>query len=222
MTMAMCSPASSSCNCSQRRVCSRASRLTLALINGNCSAGVSPSSERVSTPLRNCPRRPATRTMKNSSRLLAEIETKRTRSSSGCAALEASSRTRRLNSSQDNSRLMKRLGEWRRFSSESEGSAYRESTITGTLASVMNFQPPIIKANCEIVATTFDPQDKSVNDPHHFRRNRCLRRECLDGTRNNSPASARVTGRPRARPSRSNAATSRAAAAKERSMRAER
>src|SRR4028119_1923463 len=38
--------------------------------------------------------------MKNSSRLLAEIDRKRSRSSSGCEVLQASSRTRRLNASQ--------------------------------------------------------------------------------------------------------------------------
>src|SRR5690242_1165230 len=43
--------------------------------------------------------------MKNSSRLLAEIERNRTRSSSGCLGLQASSRTRRLNASQLSSRL---------------------------------------------------------------------------------------------------------------------
>ncbi len=86
------------------------------MISGNCSSGDRPSSEGVSTPLRTWPQMPATRTMKNSSRLLAEIETKRTRSSSGWLALAASSSTRRLNSSQDNSRLMNLLGEARRAS----------------------------------------------------------------------------------------------------------
>ena len=46
------------------------------------------------------PCRPATRTMKNSSRLLPEIDRKRSRSSSGCAGLHASSSTRRLKASQ--------------------------------------------------------------------------------------------------------------------------
>ena len=41
--------------------------------------------------------RPATRTMKNSSRLSAEIDRKRSLSSSGCLELRASSRTRQLN-----------------------------------------------------------------------------------------------------------------------------
>src|SRR3954454_11280766 len=43
--------------------------------------------------------------MKNSSRLLAEIDRKRTRSSNGWLGLLASSRTRRLNASQLSSRL---------------------------------------------------------------------------------------------------------------------
>src|SRR5579885_20366 len=48
--------------------------------------------------------------MKNSSGLLAEIDRKRNGSSSGWLRLPASSSTRRLNSSQESSRLMKRVG----------------------------------------------------------------------------------------------------------------
>src|SRR5271170_4649701 len=50
----------------------------------------------------------ATRTAMNSSRLLAEIARKRTRSNSGWRGLAASSITRRLKASHDTSRLMKR------------------------------------------------------------------------------------------------------------------
>ena len=53
---------------------------------------------------------PATRTIWNSSRLLAEIDRKRSRSSSGWRSLSASSSTRALKASQDSSRLMKRSG----------------------------------------------------------------------------------------------------------------
>src|ERR1700733_9863675 len=49
--------------------------------------------------------------MKNSSRLVAEIERNRSRSSSGWLAFADSSNTLRLNSSHDNSRLMNRSGE---------------------------------------------------------------------------------------------------------------
>src|SRR4051794_17069485 len=48
--------------------------------------------------------------MKNSSRLLAEIDRNRMRSSSGWASLPASSSTRMLNCSQLTSRLTKRAG----------------------------------------------------------------------------------------------------------------
>src|SRR6516164_10170622 len=48
--------------------------------------------------------------MKNSSRLLAEIDRNRTRSSSGWLGLSASSSTRRLKWSHDNSRLTNRSG----------------------------------------------------------------------------------------------------------------
>ena len=60
-------------------------------------------------PARTCARRPATRTMKNSSRLFAEIDRNLNRSMSGCSRL-ADSRTRRLKPSHDSSRLMKRSG----------------------------------------------------------------------------------------------------------------
>ena len=49
--------------------------------------------------------------MKNSSRLLAEIDRKRSRSSSGWRGFSASSSTRSLKASQDSSRLKKRSGE---------------------------------------------------------------------------------------------------------------
>ena len=61
-------------------------------------------------PSRTCAPRPATRTMKNSSRLLAEIARNLSRSSSGLRRLADSSSTRRLKFNQDNSRLMKRSG----------------------------------------------------------------------------------------------------------------
>ena len=57
-----------------------------------------------------CSRRPATRTMKNSSRFDAKIARNLTRSSSGFVSFCASSSTRALNSSQLNSRLMKCSG----------------------------------------------------------------------------------------------------------------
>ena len=62
-------------------------------------------------PTRRWPFSPATRTMKNSLRLFAEIERKRTRSSRGWRGLDASSSTRSLKASHDSSRLMKRAGE---------------------------------------------------------------------------------------------------------------
>src|SRR3546814_15552595 len=69
-----------------------------------------PSADGSSIPWSCCPLSPATRTMKNSSRLLPEIDRKRSRSSSGCAGLRASSITRRLTASHDSSRLKKRSG----------------------------------------------------------------------------------------------------------------
>ena len=72
-------------------------------------ASARPGSVRASLP-RIWPTRPATRTMKNSSRLLPDIDRKRRRSSSGWLGLRASSSTRMLKYSQDSSRLMKRFG----------------------------------------------------------------------------------------------------------------
>ena len=65
---------------------------------------------RAVTPALAWPISPATRTEQNSSRLLALMDTKRSRSSSGWRSFSASSSTRWLKSSQDSSRLMKRSG----------------------------------------------------------------------------------------------------------------
>ncbi len=103
--------ASIACRSLRQRSCwSAVSASTSPLIASSACSGVSPSSEVVCTPAIICSIRPETRTMKNSSRLFAEIDRKRNRSSSGWRALPASSSTRRLNCSQDSSRLMKRLG----------------------------------------------------------------------------------------------------------------
>jgi hypothetical protein len=83
---------------------------TLSLMTLSCSSGVRPSGLRSAMPSRTWARIPATRTMKNSSRLLAEIDRNRTRSSAGWRGLTDSSRTRRLKCSQESSRLMKRSG----------------------------------------------------------------------------------------------------------------
>ena len=57
-------------------------------------------------PARNFLSRVATRTMKNSSRLVAEMARNFTRSSSGCVGSDAWASTRRLNSSQLSSLLI--------------------------------------------------------------------------------------------------------------------
>ena len=83
---------------------------TVSLMRTSCSAGVRPSGLRSVMPSRTWALMPATRTMKNSSRLLAEIDRNRTRSSAGWPGLTDSSSTRRLKCSQESSRLMKRSG----------------------------------------------------------------------------------------------------------------
>src|SRR4030067_497189 len=78
-----------------------------------CSAGVSPSGGRSTTPAATCFFKPATRIMKNSSRLEPTMARDFTRSSSGLLSSWASSNTRRWNSSMLSSRLMKSLGSFR-------------------------------------------------------------------------------------------------------------
>ena len=69
------------------------------------SCGVRPSGERGAIPDAAWSISPATRTMKNSSRLLDSIEQKFTRSSSGTLGSDASSKTRASKSSRDSSRF---------------------------------------------------------------------------------------------------------------------
>jgi hypothetical protein len=106
----MRSAASAARNSRQRCCWSFVSADTASATCPSCSSGVRPSGLRVVIPCRTWPLRPATRTIKNSSRLLAEIDRNRTRSSSGWLSLPDSSNTRRLNCNQDNSRLMRRSG----------------------------------------------------------------------------------------------------------------
>ncbi len=72
------------------------------------SRGLRPLADGTATPAAMRRLSPAMRTMKNSSRLLAKIAAKRTRSSSGSASSCASSRTRALNAIHDSSRSRNR------------------------------------------------------------------------------------------------------------------
>ena len=72
----------------------------------SCSSGVMPSAVRSTMPAATCCFSPATRTRKNSSRLLLKMPRNLSRSSSGVRGSSASCSTRRLNSSQESSRLM--------------------------------------------------------------------------------------------------------------------
>src|SRR5690606_13932993 len=73
--------------------------------------------------------------MKNSSRLLAEIDRKRSRSSRGWPGLAASSSTRPLKASQEVSRLKKRSGEAISASDSSSCGAREEGTSSPVVAS---------------------------------------------------------------------------------------
>ncbi len=102
-------PSAASCgrSCSvQQRACSAICSLARVRITASSSSVLRPSIEVSSMPARNFLSSVATRTMKNSSRFVAEMARNFTRSSSGCDGSEAWARTRRLNSSQLSSRLM--------------------------------------------------------------------------------------------------------------------
>ena len=71
----------------------------------NCSRGDNPSADRTDRPVSSRRFRPATRTMKNSSRLEAKMARNFARSSSGSEVSSARARTRELKSSQLNSRF---------------------------------------------------------------------------------------------------------------------
>ncbi len=85
--MTMPSAAISSLRLSQRRSCSAMRSWARARMRASCSDAVSPSWLISTMPARIWPARPATRTMKNSSRLLPEMDRKRSRSSRGWLAI---------------------------------------------------------------------------------------------------------------------------------------
>ncbi len=83
---------------------------TRARISASASSGVRPSGERTDRPASACSARPATRTMKKSSRLDEKNLHTFTRSSSATVGSSASSSTRAAYSSQESSRLRRRDG----------------------------------------------------------------------------------------------------------------
>ena len=91
-------------------------------------SGSSPEAARTATPAAIRRLRPATRTMKNSSRLLVKIARKRTRSSSGSAGSSASSSTRWLKRSQDSSRSRKRSSYFSTAASAASSGTYGAGT----------------------------------------------------------------------------------------------
>jgi hypothetical protein len=93
------SKAARPCDCLATSSCTRAE------MADSCSPTVIPSGPISSTSPVSCCLSPATRTMKNSSRLLATMAWYFKRSSSGTASLSASAMTRALNSSHESSRL---------------------------------------------------------------------------------------------------------------------
>ena len=195
---------------------------TVSLIRTSCSEGVRPSGLRSVMPSRTWALMPATRTMKNSSRLLAEIDRNRTRSSAGWPGLTDSSNTRRLKCSQESSRLMKRSGlraiarpalGFRIFFFNYNGlRGFHEVTVHPMAASCAIFARAA-QSMCyrdDVSMTLMFPPRASSS------RKRALRDQLL---RSNSAASARVTGRPSRKASLSRSSTACRAAAKDRSIR---
>ena len=108
-TSVMPSCASAGCTCSANTAAWRAVSLCASsLIASRTCRGDSPDAAVTAMPVAMRRLRPATRTMKNSSRLDAKIARNRTRSSSGMSASSASSSTRWLNASQESSRSRNR------------------------------------------------------------------------------------------------------------------
>ena len=89
----------------RQRTCSSSIGRSFSLIALSCAAGSIPSGDSSLTPASICCFRPETRIMKNSSRLLENIDRKLSRSRSGCLRSRPSSSTRLLNSSQLSSLL---------------------------------------------------------------------------------------------------------------------
>ena len=115
-------------NCSPCRcISSRASRQ----IASSTSRGIMPLAAGTATPAARRRFRPATRTMKNSSRLLAKMARKRVRSSSARSGSSASSSTRALKRSQDSSRSRKRSAGRSSASGSYGGSTSKESLAAG-------------------------------------------------------------------------------------------
>ncbi len=97
-------------SCWKQAACRAMSSRERVQMRSSTSRGCRPEAERVATPVAIRRLRPATRTMKNSSRLLAKIARKLARSSSGVVGSSASSSTRSLKASQLRSRSRKRPG----------------------------------------------------------------------------------------------------------------
>ncbi len=178
---------------------SMASFETVSLMRTSCSAGVNPSGLRSAMPSRTWALMPATRTMKNSSRLLAEIDRNRTRSSAGWPGLTDSSSTRRLKCSHESSRLMKRSGLLLIAGAVRESDSF--SLITMTCAVSIKFQSIPKQAAARFLKQETqtmcyrDDVSMTLTFPASAP-SRCETSPRDQAWRSNSAASARVTGRP--------------------------
>src|ERR671917_2616019 len=104
----------------------------------SCSSGVIPSGTGFGSSEATCCCNPETRIMKNSSRLVSEIETNRTLSNKGCRSSRACARTRSLKASHESSRFMYRDG----------------SERLGLRATSVKSPPPVLANYCTTNDTT--------------------------------------------------------------------
>src|SRR5438876_370061 len=134
----------------------------------NASVGDIPSGPMSLVSLSICCLMPATRISKNSSRLLLKMVMNFTRSISGCVGSCASSRTRRLNSSQLNSRLMKLAASEKSRSAWIASGRSANSSVVTSAAEVCMWSLIQLRA-LEIYATISHPPtplEMTIFKPH--------------------------------------------------------
>src|SRR6476659_3444431 len=127
----------------------------------NVSVGDMPSGPTSLVSLWICCLMPATRISKNSSRLLLKMVMNLTRSISGWVGSCASSRTRRLNSSQLSSRLMKLAGS--------------EKSRSGWIASGRSASSSVVTSAAEVCIQSQRIPQIHLTSAAHFRKRRELR-----------------------------------------------
>src|SRR4051794_9290165 len=154
----------------KRRACRSISARVPAQIRSSTSRGISPEAARTATSAAIRRFRPATRTMKNSSRLLAKIAAKRTRSSSGSLASSASSSTRWLKWSQESSRSRNRSSYAATAARAASSGWYGGSTSKGSSAGTSPSRAGSTEASCTMRGSVAPTGEPRVSDREPDRR----------------------------------------------------